>query len=239
LTGVPVVVGKHRYEAGMLAIRRFNPDVIVLDDAFQHIRLKRDINLLLLDHRAPLGYGHLLPRGRLREPLSALRRAHALIFTRSTDIGIPCGLRPPSIQLPTFHAVHRPVVRKSGRSTGFDPVDGTGISLLKGEPAVAFAGLADNDQFFDSLKQAGCMLAHTIAFADHQRYTLADVDRILATARENRVGLLITTYKDWVKIEHVTPWPLAVVAVDVRIGWLDGGDRFRAFLIDALESAPP
>ena len=89
LKGIPVVVGKRRYEAGMMAIARFQPDVIVLDDAFQHLRLKRDLDLVLLDCRSPWGNGYLLPRGLLREPLSALRRAHAIIFTRSRQSGRP------------------------------------------------------------------------------------------------------------------------------------------------------
>ncbi len=83
LTGIPVVVGQRRYEAGMMAVKRFKPDVIVLDDAFQHLRLKRDLNLVLLDSRSPFGNGHMLPRGLLREPLSALRRSHAVVYTRS------------------------------------------------------------------------------------------------------------------------------------------------------------
>jgi tetraacyldisaccharide 4'-kinase len=77
LKGIPVVVGKNRYEAGMLAIREFQPEIIVLDDAYQHLKLKRDINLVLLDHDRPFGNSHLLPRGILREPPDALARADA------------------------------------------------------------------------------------------------------------------------------------------------------------------
>ena len=74
---IPVIVGKNRYQAGMLAIKEFNPDVIILDDAFQHIALKRDLNLLLCDFTKPFGNFHLIPRGRLREPQAALQRSDA------------------------------------------------------------------------------------------------------------------------------------------------------------------
>ncbi len=82
LNDIPVVVGKDRFAAGMLAIDKFQPDVIVLDDAFQHLKLKRDLDLVLLDHRRPFGNTHLLPRGVLREPVSSLARGAACILTR-------------------------------------------------------------------------------------------------------------------------------------------------------------
>ena len=83
LKNVPVIVGKNRFEAGMLAVRTFKPEVLVLDDAFQHLKLERDLDLVLLDCQRPFGNGHMLPRGIMREPVSALSRADALILTRS------------------------------------------------------------------------------------------------------------------------------------------------------------
>ena len=83
LDNVPVVIGKDRFAAGWEAIRKFRPDVILLDDAFQHMRLQRDLNILLLDSGKPLGNGHLLPRGSLREPLRAAVRSDAIVLTRS------------------------------------------------------------------------------------------------------------------------------------------------------------
>ena len=82
LSGIPVIVGKNRYAAGMLAVSEFQSDVIVLDDGFQHLRLKRDIDLVLLDRLHPFGNSYLLPRGTLREPISSLERGSACILTR-------------------------------------------------------------------------------------------------------------------------------------------------------------
>ncbi len=83
LKGIPVLVGHDRYQSGMHAINRFQTEVVILDDAFQHLALFRDVNLLLLDSSLPFGNGHLLPRGSLREPVSALDFSDALIMTRS------------------------------------------------------------------------------------------------------------------------------------------------------------
>lgn len=236
LKDIPVVVGKDRYAAGILAIQRFNPDVIVLDDAFQHMRLKRDVNLVLLDHRSPLGNGFLLPRGRLREPVSALHRAQALIFTRSRDALAPHRIDFPAGRCPVFHSVHAPVIRKTAHASDSLVKDGMGISILQGKKAVAFAGLADNDQFFDSLERVGCLLVHTIAFGDHHRYENSDLARIVATAKAEGADMLATTFKDWVKIEHAYPWPMPVVAVDVRIDWVGDQERFHNFLSLALQT---
>ncbi|MGA8180790.1 MAG: tetraacyldisaccharide 4'-kinase, partial [Desulfobacterales bacterium] len=83
LRDVPIIVGKNRFKAGRLAIRKFEPDILVLDDGFQHLKLQRDLDLVLLDYRKPFGNGHLLPRGVMREPASALSCAAAIILTRS------------------------------------------------------------------------------------------------------------------------------------------------------------
>ena len=234
LKGIPVVVGRRRYEAGMLAVKRFKPDVVVLDDAFQHLRLKRDLNLVLLDSRSPFANGDLLPRGLLREPVSALRRAHAVIFTRSNQAVMPSILDALPARRPVFYTVHTPVIRKTRKGDGTFLTDATDINSLKGKKIVAFAGLADNDQFFDSLEQAGCMLEHKFSLADHHRYGGKDLDRIAATAKEKGADVIVTTFKDFVKIENYSHWPVALVAVDVNIKLSKDEDIFRNTLSDAL-----
>ena len=239
LTGIPVVVGGDRYQAGRLAIRRFAPDVIVLDDAFQHLRLKRDIDVVLLDRRFPLGNGHLLPRGRLREPVSALRRAHALVFTRCDDMACGHPLPPALSHRPAFHSRHVPIVQFI--PSGDDPAtcEKTDFAFLRGKKAVAFSGLADNHQFFDGLQQGGCRIVHRFAFGDHHLYSHMDVDLIFEQAVAKGAQLLITTAKDWVKVKHLTHWPMAVAAVDVRIAWLENSDAFRVFLRKVLAGGAP
>ena len=238
LRGIPVVVGQRRYEAGMMAVKRFKPDVIVLDDAFQHLRLQRDLNLVLLDSRSPFGNGHILPRGLLREPLSALRRAHAVIYTRSEqDPMTPIRHRFLRNQT-VFYTTHHLIIRKPDPADDRFADDVSDISMLRGQRAVAFAGLADNTQFFDSLEQAGCILVRTFSFADHYRYGGSDLDRIAATVIEKGANVLVTTLKDFVKVEHVKQWPVVLTVVDVTIKLTRDEDVFFKTLTDALTRKP-
>ena len=140
LKDVPVIVGKDRYAAGLLAVSQFDPDVIVLDDAFQHLRLKRDLDLLLFDHRAPLGNGHLVPRGRLREPLSAMRRAQAVVYTRckgNEDSGVL--IKRFSTNYPLFYTHHFSIIRTSTdcKESAF-LTEATSTDILRGKRVVAF-----------------------------------------------------------------------------------------------------
>ena len=235
LTGIPVVVGRRRYDAGMMAVKRFKPDVIVLDDAFQHLQLNRDIDLALLDSRSPFGNGHLLPRGLLREPLSALRRAHAVVYTRSEQaLTAPIRHRLPRHR-PVFYTSHHPIIRTAGQEGGRFAHDASNICRLKGKKAVAFAGLADNAQFFDSLEQAGCVLVRRFSFADHHRYGRDDLNRIVAAAGSKGADVVVTTAKDFVKIEIFKHLPVALVVIDVSVQLLCDKHRFLSFILGASE----
>jgi len=233
LKGIPVLVGRRRYETGKLAIARFNPDVIVLDDAFQHMGLKRDLNLVLLDSRLPFGNGYLLPRGLLREPVSSLRRADALAFTRSDPFALTGNPKGLPAQKTIVHTLHTPVIRKISAQAGPFFTDITDISKLHGKRVVAFAGLADNEQFFASLEQAGCVLEKTISFPDHHRYGEKELERLVETAEENGVDFLITTFKDYVKIQN---WdvPINLEVIDVNIQLVGNEDTFRNLISEIL-----
>jgi len=131
LKNIPVIVGKNRFKAGLLAVSKFQPDVIVLDDAFQHLRLKRDIDLVLLDCARPFGNSHLLPRGKLREPVEALTRATACILTRAqsgADEAVAksvAGIKSLIPKIPIFTSFHDPYFYtvKSGVQTPLHEID--------------------------------------------------------------------------------------------------------------------
>ena len=227
-------MGKRRFEAGLMAVERFKPDVIVLDDAFQHLRLKRDLNLVLLDSRLPYGNGYLLPRGILREPPMALRRAHAVIYTRSGQAGAPS--RPDTLPepRPVFSVRHTPLIRNVGAKSGAFLSGSRDVSGLKGKKALAFAGLADNGQFFDSLTTIGCTLVHTFFFADHHCYDHGDLDEIARSAQVKKAEVIVTSFKDYVKIENHISWPMALVVVDVDLQLLGAEKPFLDFISAAL-----
>lgn len=229
---VPVLVGHDRVRIGLLAIRKFNPDVILLDDGFQHIRLARDVDVVLLDNRQPFGNSHLLPRGVLREPLTSLYRADFFVLTRADPeekdaIAVtPAPLRPGLPPRPVFRAAHAPVLRawiEPGRKAVAEQLSYSGaddFQQLAGRRVFAFSGIAANEAFRCSLTGRGVEIDGFIGFADHHAYTPTDVDRILGAARTAGADCLCTTDKDWVKLPRQVTWPLelAVVGVDINLG---------------------
>ncbi len=231
LDDVPVLVGADRYASGMLAMDRFKPDVIILDDGFQHIRLHRDINLLLLDCKKPFGNGHMLPRGCLREPISALSRADAVVLTRSetvSDIQREERVNQIREMLPgksIFTTIHSPFI--STPSSG-------DLEDLNGRSVYGFSGLADNDGFKETLKQLGCSLTGFRGFPDHYKYTKGDLKEIISFAEEAGADCIVTTEKDHVKAGKLISWPMGIVVVGIDISFGDEEISFKAFLEDRL-----
>ncbi len=194
--GLAVAIGADRYRAGLLALQRINPDVFLLDDGFQHIRLHRDLNILLLDCASPFGNGLTLPAGLLREPQSALSRADLVIFTRCAAGGAPAV----PVALPSCRAEHI--------LTGLRPLSGGGVlpfEHLRGKNGFAFAGIAEPAGFFDGVRRAGLALVGTRSLPDHCRYDEGIVAGLAAAARAVGADYVITTEKDSVKIERYLP----------------------------------
>jgi tetraacyldisaccharide 4'-kinase len=230
----PVVVGKNRYQAGLLALEHLAPDAVVLDDGFQHIQLKRDMDLLLMDHDQPLGNGRILPAGRLREPFApALARAHAVILTRCPG-SLPdkphliSGLAP---GIPVFYTRHQPFlaafhpVENGYRDQGKDP----GLDVFKNRSVVLFSGIADNQAFHKSITDLGATIAVHLAFDDHHQYTLSDIQQIQNLARSVHAQLLVTTQKDWGKLDPYINWPMDLAVVGVKIAF-EKEKRFQSFI---------
>lgn len=230
LKKVPVVVGADRYRAAASALARFQPDVIILDDAFQRLGFYRDLNLVLLDAARPFGNGRLFPRGILREAPAALKRASALILTRA----VPDLTRSPRSAglpnaIPLFRSIHAPHVVGIRRSAGrtADPAATPVRMQLAQRRVFAFSGLARNDDFRTALAGIGCRPAGRMTFPDHHRYRAADVRRIIAAARNSRSDMIATTEKDAVKIADRFAWPLDLAVVGVRIVFADSAfDQF-------------
>jgi tetraacyldisaccharide 4'-kinase len=247
LEGVPVVVGRDRFRAGMTAWREFGVDCIVLDDAFQHLALCRDLDLVLLDFMRPFGNGRLFPAGPLREPLAALARAGAVVLTR-TPAGVESRSSSPAdvvlrhqTRCPVFCAAHEPYGYIVPRGTTRMPAP-AGDELItppmfdwRRRPALAFSGIARNDDFRDSLRRLGCEPAAALAFPDHHAYSPADAAAILAVAGAAGAELLITSAKDHARMAGRIAWPLDLAVVGVRIAFGRDEAAFDAFLHQRLE----
>jgi tetraacyldisaccharide 4'-kinase len=248
LKGVPVVVGKNRFTAGMLAISQFQPDVIVLDDAFQHLKLKRDIDLVLLDHMHPFGNSRLLPRGVLREPVSSLARSAACILTRyrvgadealMSSVariqvlvpGVPVFI---SSHVPYWYAIHR------GEHNSFEAVSDVfsadDLKQIKHCKVFCFSGLARNDDFQHTVKDLGFKVAGVLEFSDHHPYTEEDLATILRCAGDTGADRLITTEKDQARIALKGSLAMGLIVVGVTVSFGDNDRGFSSFLHDRLKS---
>lgn len=192
---------------------------LVLDDGFQHRRLARDVEIVVVDEAAAFGNGHLLPRGPLREPPSALARADLIWLRRGPDPSAPGRWPKPVVE--AFHETGRVLLGGEARA-----VDAR--AALPGRPVVAFTGIARPGSFVRSLEAAGARVVTTFAFADHHVFTPAEVAHA-GKAAKDAGALLITTEKDAVRLPAGTS--LAVLSLEVRLG--EGAGTLDALLARA------
>jgi tetraacyldisaccharide 4'-kinase len=197
LPGVPIVVDADRVRGGREATR-LGADVLVLDDGFQHLRLARDLDLVLVDAGDPWGGGALPPRGRLREPLTALARASAVLVTK-----VPADAAPVVDHITdevTRIAGARPlltarlVASRVRTPSGWELPD-----VLAGRRVLAFAGIGRPQGFVAVLEDAGAEVVATRWYRDHHRYVEGDLERVVADAAARGV-IAVTTTKDAVKL---------------------------------------
>jgi tetraacyldisaccharide 4'-kinase len=179
------------------------PDVFLLDDGFQHLRLQRDLDLVLIDATDPFGEGAVLPAGRLREPLGALARADMILLTRAAN-GVPREvedtIRRANGRAPLFRAsTHLAGVFEAGTHKTAN------LFVLKQTPALAFCGIGNPEAFWGDLRRSGFNLAGTLAFPDHYRYGIEDFRRIIREADRLGAKALLSTEKDLVNMTVVPP----------------------------------
>ncbi len=194
--GVRVVVDRDRYAAGRWLEARAPVSVFILDDAYQHLRLARDLNLLLIDATEPLAGAKMVPFGRLREPLAELRRAGAVIVTRS-DQSLDRDLLEETIRrfaranAPVFYARHEMtslINLKDGEAV--DP------ATFARKPVAAISGIARPGAFNADLERFGMKIVLRRDFDDHHRYTSGEFFETIGNAQAARAEAVITTEKD-------------------------------------------
>jgi tetraacyldisaccharide 4'-kinase len=192
-------------------------NLFVLDDGFQHQQLARDFDLVLIDSLNPFGGGHLLPLGRLREPLAGLARANAFLITRENEaIAIPAirsVLRSFNPRAPVF--LSRVVARRWTNLAGetFAP------SALSNLNAIAFCGLGNHQSFWKSLDQLGATVVEHYEYGDHHRYKPSEIRRLAQRARDLGVEALLTTAKDAVNLCE----GIGAMIQPLRLYWLEIG----------------
>ena len=222
--GVPIGVGGNRYETGRRLLERSPVPFFFLDDGFQHLQLERDFDLVLIDGLRPFGGGHLLPLGRLREPLESLGRAHAFLITRWREVpnieAIEAVLRRYNSHAPIFHACTELWRWMNGEGELAD------VPAMAGIPSVAFCGLGNPQAFWRSLERAGVHPIECHAYDDHHRYSPSEVRRLVRHAIDVGAKLLLTTAKDAVNLcpdftSLVSPIDLYWLEIRIEIAGLN------------------
>ncbi len=189
--GFPVVIAKDRTRGLKVATRLFDPTHLILDDAFHKFRIRKDIDLLLLDHARPFGRGWVLPAGTLREPPSSVRRSDAVIFTRSSGEDVPEEAERFLPGKKVYFSRHLPSGLRD-RTGDLKP-----FSVCTGRKVVSFSGIARPESFESALIDVGLEPEVSIRFQDHHPYSEKDVSGILAEGTDRSV--YITTEKDRLK----------------------------------------
>ncbi|MCH8964078.1 MAG: tetraacyldisaccharide 4'-kinase [Planctomycetes bacterium] len=234
------IANPNRVTAGYYAIEEHDVDVIIFDDAFQHRRVDRDLNILLLNAACPFGFGHILPRGLLREPVRGLERAHVIVLSHISSVS-PDQLANLK-SLCTGHNSDANIFGCEHRPTGLLDPDGRSeeISQLSGAAILAFAGIGNPDGFVHTLTNLGAKPKRMIPFSDHHRYDLADCRRITAAARSMGAEILLTTEKDMVKLRHLEhDWPAPLRSLQIKIDFAGSGGKMLLALVNELFEEPP
>jgi len=221
----PIAVARRRVDAIRLLREHGDFDAFILDDGFQHLRLRRDLDLIMINAERGFGNGWLLPAGPLREPHAAIGRADAIVLIDSgtshgrkwdvADLALP-------EHMPIFHATLRPrvLVRADGAEWRESPL------VLDGRRVVAVSGLADATSFHAMLLEVGATIFAALDFPDHHDYTPHDFENLMDTARG--ADLIVTTEKDLVKLELFPAHDVSLYALRLEVA-MDAGDEARLF----------
>lgn len=218
LPDVPHVQNPDRVTAARMAIEEFECQAIVLDDAFQHRRIARDLDLVLIDSQEPFGFEHVFPRGTLREPLAGLARADCIILTRADMLGPDdrSAVRKRDLRFAPraiwCECVHRPVALVTARG------EATPLAALRGQRVAAFAGIGNPAGFRHTLASCGYEVSLFREFADHHAYARSDLLSLAEWARQAEIAAVLCTQKDLVKIglDQLGDKPLFAVRVGVE-----------------------
>lgn len=203
LQDVPVIVDKNRIRGAKNAINNHSADTVILDDGFQQWRIKKDLNIAVIDATNPFGNQELLPRGILREPLSSLKRADLFVLTKADfnpdTQGIADFLTQLNPQAQIIEAVHQPIsLYPLGSNDKALSIDG-----LKNKNVTLFSGIGDPDSFENLITKLGANISLSFRFPDHHNYSQANLENIIQESRKRNINTIITTEKDAVRIVNL------------------------------------
>lgn len=230
-----VVVNPDRV-AGAAEAVGFGAEVLIMDDGFQHRRLARDLDIVAIDATMPFGYGRILPAGLLREPVTALKRADAVVITRSDQVAnaelakIEKTIRHIKADITIARSIHAPLCAIASDANEIS------IEKLKGKKVFAFCGIGNPDAFLNTLRNLGANVLGSKIFDDHHHYTDACLAEISEQAERLDADLAMTTQKDWTNLAPILTAEKrpAFVYLAVEIRFQAGEDKLRNLIEDTL-----
>ena len=232
LKNIPIIVGSQRVKTGSVAISQFGANVLICDDAMQHRQIFRDINLLLLDSQIPLGNGFVLPRGKLREPIAGLKRASALMLTRTDETLQAENINNKFIQLgniPIFTSIHKVQDVIKGDYSDIWP-----ISKIFGKKVYAFCGIANPDSFKKSLLAARVHILSWDTFPDHHNYSHQELEKIKNKFNNDNADIIITTQKDGMRLQNFPEFLSIIYMLRIEMEITPSRESFDKFILDKL-----
>jgi tetraacyldisaccharide 4'-kinase len=230
-----VIINPNRVEAATQAVKNFGAKVLIMDDGFQHRKLSRNLDIVTIDSTCPFGYEKLLPAGLLREPVSSLKRADAVVLTRCDQISkselnrIEKKLQLINPDLIIAKSIHSPVCAKSAVAEEIS------VEQLSGKKIFAFCGIGNPAAFLNTIKTIGANLAGSKIYNDHHHYTDSDINDIHTQAKRLGADLILSTQKDH---SHCTindtqyEIPFAYLAVEIK--FTSGEDKLKQLIEDTL-----
>ncbi len=236
LPGVPVITAQKRALAGYYGVERLDAGLVLLDDGFQHLAVERDLDIVLFKVDSFLGNNRVFPGGDMREPLSALERAHCFVLTcvdednrkRAEALRLALEKRFPAT--PVFFSEYRPTCLVDGQGREY------GLATLAGQEVGAFCGLAQPAYFEKSLQEAGLIAQGVSVYPDHHNYTTRQITALVDSyTKGSVVQALVTTEKDLVKVKDLAvDIPLFALRMDVVME--KGFDDFVQQRLSVVES---
>jgi len=250
LPDVPHLQDPDRCAMSKIAVEEFESECLVLDDAFQHRKMGRNLDILVIDATNPFGFGYCLPRGLLREPVTGVRRAHAVVITRCDQVSskavqqIEAKIRQMGgEELVIAKAVHQPVglIDSKGRRLP--------LTELQGKKVLGFCGIGNPKSFFSAVESCGASWIDTKVFPDHHLYQKSDIEGLAKWGEDwqeewdptqgkddCQVFGILTTLKDLVKVAVPRLGMTPLWAVEIQLRFLEGEQQLLSKIQEVLET---
>lgn len=243
LPGVPVLIGADRTETGRYAVHKLKADVVILDDGYQHWKLARDMDILLVDAINVFGNNYMLPRGTLREPLSHVDRADVCLLTK-VDQAPPqnCEKIRQTMDKYNDHAIivesiHKPrcfiEIADWYKGSG----EGIPVEKMRGKKVTAVSGIGNPASFEQTIHDIGAVVVNSIRFPDHHDYTMIEMQAVMEKSAEDGIEAIVITDKDAVKIPPEiihSNRAFQVFVLSIEISFQTGAEEFKDFLKNSL-----